>query len=574
MRWKCAATAKYYLTHQKSLILLILTFGLLWWFQASGWSTRFTPLADFHHVDTVWATLPENYPRESSRPLPAASPKSIPRIQAHFKSRSAQDQAKQQYRLATVERAFKHAWSGYRERAWLYDELMPISGGSINTLNGWGVTLVDALDTLWIMGLQTDFEEAVQVVAGIDFDTPVTRFTELNLFETNIRYLGGLLGAYDISGGKYPMLLRKAVQLGHLLYHAFDTPNHMPVCHWNPQSSLDGNAQVAPSMALLADISSLSLEFTRLSQLTGDSKWYNAIAHVTDLLQSQQNSTKIPGLWPTYVNAKTGDFKSESFFSVGGQADSAYEYLPKMHLLLGASEQYAFTYRSFSRALKDNLLFQPMLPKEQSTPLLFPGTVYATQADASIDVKPASAQLILDHKADHVSCFLAGTLALAGRALSTSSSREADRHNDTEVARRLAAGCIWAYHTMPNGIMPEVLTTVPCSSQACPWVESRWYSAVECPDKQYDEDPVGARNCITKAHLPPGVSVIDDPRYLLRPEAIESVFVMYRTTGNTQYQEDAWRMFESIIDVTEVEFGHASLTDCVSLFGLPVLANR
>jgi mannosyl-oligosaccharide alpha-1,2-mannosidase len=56
------------------------------------------------------------------------------------------------------------------------------------------------------------------------------------LFETTIRYLGGLLGAYDVSGGKYKVLLEKAEELGEVLMGAFDTPNRMPLTyyHWRP----------------------------------------------------------------------------------------------------------------------------------------------------------------------------------------------------------------------------------------------------------------------------------------------------------------------------------------------------
>jgi mannosyl-oligosaccharide alpha-1,2-mannosidase len=56
------------------------------------------------------------------------------------------------------------------------------------------------------------------------------------LFETTIRYLGGLLAAYDISDKKYPNLLNKAVELAEILISAFDTPNRMPETYyyWRP----------------------------------------------------------------------------------------------------------------------------------------------------------------------------------------------------------------------------------------------------------------------------------------------------------------------------------------------------
>jgi len=48
--------------------------------------------------------------------------------------------------------------------------------------------------------------------------------------------------------------------------------------------------------------------------------------------------------------------------------------------------------------------------------------------------------------------------------------------------------------------------------------------------------------------------------YLLRPEAIESAFVLYRITGNERYREDAWRMFTAIMNATSTKYGNAAIT--------------
>lgn len=57
-----------------------------------------------------------------------------------------------------------HAWTGYRTRAWGRDELKPISGTGQDNWGGMGVTLVDSLDTLWIMGLKAEFTDAMKWV--------------------------------------------------------------------------------------------------------------------------------------------------------------------------------------------------------------------------------------------------------------------------------------------------------------------------------------------------------------------------------------------------------------------------
>jgi mannosyl-oligosaccharide alpha-1,2-mannosidase len=54
---------------------------------------------------------------------------------------------------------------------------------------------------------------------------------------------------------------------------------------------------------VLAELGSLSLEFTRLAQLTREPKYYDAIARITTELAAWQNNTKLPGLWPMKVDA-------------------------------------------------------------------------------------------------------------------------------------------------------------------------------------------------------------------------------------------------------------------------------
>ena len=62
-----------------------------------------------------------------------------------------------------------------------------------------------------IMDMKDEFENAVSAVQEIDFTK--TDEEMLNTFETTIRCLGGFLAAYDLSGGKYPILLEKAAGL-------------------------------------------------------------------------------------------------------------------------------------------------------------------------------------------------------------------------------------------------------------------------------------------------------------------------------------------------------------------------
>lgn len=56
-------------------------------------------------------------------------------------------------RLEVVRDAFRHAWKGYKDHAWGRDELKPISK-SFGEWFSLGLTLIDSLDTMWILGLK------------------------------------------------------------------------------------------------------------------------------------------------------------------------------------------------------------------------------------------------------------------------------------------------------------------------------------------------------------------------------------------------------------------------------------
>lgn len=122
----------------------------------------------------------------------------------------------------------------YKLRAFGYDELLPVSGGHANNWGGVGMTLVDSLDTLFIMDMKEDFEIACQWVSvyprdnlKVIEDLKVEHNGAMSVFEYNIRLLGGLLSAYDLSGK--PELLQKAKEVGEVLKIAFEEDNPIPV---------------------------------------------------------------------------------------------------------------------------------------------------------------------------------------------------------------------------------------------------------------------------------------------------------------------------------------------------------
>ncbi|KAH6610668.1 glycoside hydrolase family 47 [Trichoderma cornu-damae] len=462
-----------------------------------------------------WSTVRQHHGVKDIKPLPTGGPAVLPRIQAAagaFSHSAVNDR-----RRDAVRSAFKRSYDAYRKHAWMRDELTPVSGSAKDPFGGWAATLVDSLDTLWIMGFRDEFAEAAGAVGALDWS--VTDSTAANMFETTIRHLGGLLSAYDLSGER--TLLRKAVELGEMLYMGFDTPNRLPGFWLDFQKARSGKL-VAGTNDPSASPCSLSMEFTRLSQLTGDDKYYDATDRVTRFLERIQNDTMLPGMWPTTLNFQS-ERASDSSFTLGALADSLYEYLPKMHALLGGADGvYEKLYRRAMDAAVPNLLFRPMLPDHDD--ILFSGEFRAGKASGHLETD-----------SQHLTCFAGGMFALGGKLF------RIDSHVD--VGERLARGCGWAYGRFPTGIMPEIFGMLSCETlETCAWDEERWEKA-------------GGKS------LPKGFTHARDKRYILRPEAIESLFVLYRVTGKADLQDTAWSMFEAIMKATQTDLANSAIED-------------
>ncbi|KAF2824456.1 seven-hairpin glycosidase [Ophiobolus disseminans] len=494
-----------------------------------------------------WRNAPFVNKVESYISIPTGVPRELPQVQFKFKSETAAQRYERESRKLAVRNEFQRTWESYRNFSWAPDELRPTSGHGVNTFGGWGATLVDSLDTLWIMGFKEYFHEAVQAVAAIDFGQ--SDMQTVSVFETTIRYLGGLLSAYDLS--HEPVLLYKAIQVGEMLYRAFDTTNNTPLSalHIEIAKKTDREEFSAERNICFACFGSLSMEFTRLAQLTSDSKYYDAVAKLSLMMERSQNSTKIPGLWPTHVNSAMEIFNESGSFSIGALADSTYEYLPKMHALLGGLDPvYEKLHKDAAAMIDRHMLFRPMIPDEAlGEDLLYCGDVSSYDGEL--------VQLVPDMQ--HLTCFIGGMFGLAGRFFE-------DDHQ-VDLGAKLTKGCIFAYEAMPSGIMPESFTVMPCQSRtACSWNETAWEDLKTglCGiNGELGSPDFGKIEPNEECHMVPGFSYIRDKRYLLRPEAIESVFIMYRITGDRVYLDYAWNMFTSIVTATRTKHANGQLRD-------------
>ncbi|KAJ6079252.1 hypothetical protein N7467_009005 [Penicillium canescens] len=499
---------------------------------------------DEDNPHSFWSTLPVRFPVAETQPLPVGLP-TLPKIQSVDSKLSHFTLWHQSSRQLAVKNAFERCWKSYEALAWSTDELAPLSGAHTNGLGGWGATLVDNLDTLWIMGMRDDFEKVVATVTNIDFQD--TASPEINTHEVNTRLLGGLLAAYDLSGDL--RLRKKATELGDMLYAAFDTPNRMPIIHWDSHRAARQEEQIAEEGILAAELGSFTLEFIRLSQITGDPKYFDAAQRVMELFDRQQGSTKLSGLWPVSVNPKAELFDGD-MFTLGTEANSLYKSLPGAYALLGGNvPMYRKMYEKATFTAVGHNLFRPMNPEEKDILTAGIVRVFTTQ-----NGKPRTH---LESQVQYRSCFAGGMFALGGALFKIPMHKK--------IAHKLVDGCTWAHETMPLGIMPEVYDTVPCASQTdCPWNEWHWKQEVWKRAHSLQLEPEAYLNVdafIKDHHLPRGFISIPDTAYNLRPEAIESIFTLYRITGREYLLDMAWNMFQAIQNATQVENGNAAIID-------------
>jgi mannosyl-oligosaccharide alpha-1,2-mannosidase len=493
-----------------------------------------------------WKTAPLHHSILSYTPLPSGRPRSLPRVQFGFPPETTSQRERREIQRVAVRNEFKRSWDSYRAYAWAEDELKPITGFGLKTFGGWGATLVDSLDTLWIMGLKDEFYEGVQAVAAIDFGK--SDMKTISVFETTIRYLGGMLSAYDLS--QEPVLLERAIQLGEMLYRAFDTENHTPTGWFDIEKAKDPD-RISPkseTSICFACLGSLTMEFTRLAQITRESKYYDAVARITMLLDRTQDTTRIPGLWPTTLNARKEEFNQSRFFSLGALADSTYEYFPKMHALLGGLDPvYEKLYTDSAAKIDEYMLFRPSLPDESlSEDLLFCGDVHSVRPN----------EVSLDPEMQHLTCFIGGMFGLAGRLFSNTSH--------ISLGEKLTKGCIYAYAAMPTGIAPEIFKPLPCADRSsCPWNATAWEEKVLW--HYGGKYATNADEIAQDKGLPRGWTHIRDKRYLLRPEAIESVFVLYRITGKQEYLDAAWNMFTAVVANSRTAYANGQVLDVTGL---------
>jgi ER degradation enhancer, mannosidase alpha-like 2 len=217
-----------------------------------------------------------------------------------------------------------HAWNGYKKYAWGHDALKPLSQKPFDWY-GEGhsllMTPVDALDTLTLMGLKEQADDARTLI-----DTKLNLDQDIYVkdFEITIRLLGSLISCYEITGDK--RLLELADDLGRRMSPMFDSPTGMPYEYVNLRTGAVRGTKSNP-----AEIGTLLIEYGMLARLTGKQNYYDIAKRALVELYKRRSAI---GLVGSEIDVETGKWTDPTAGIMGG-IDSYYEYLLKASILFG-----------------------------------------------------------------------------------------------------------------------------------------------------------------------------------------------------------------------------------------------
>ncbi|MBN3297715.1 MA1C1 mannosidase, partial [Amia calva] len=324
-----------------------------------------------------------------------------------------------------VREMMKFAWDNYKQYAWGKNELRPLTrNGHIGNMFGGlrGATIVDSLDTLYIMGLHEEYEEAKDWVLQ---NLEISSNGEASLFEVNIRYVGGLLSAYYLTGEE--VYRKKVAELGEKLLPAFNTPTGIPRGVINLGSGTSWSwGWASAGSSILAEFGTLHLEFVHLTEITSNPIYTEKVMNIRKLLNKIE---KPHGLYPNFLSPVSGNWV-QHHVSIGGLGDSFYEYLIKSFLMSDKTDEEAKKmYYNALEAIEKNLV-------QKSAG----GLTYFAEWRGGM----------LDHKMGHLACFSGGMIAIGA------DDGEAEkRQHYMDLAAEITHTCHESYARSATKLGPE-----------------------------------------------------------------------------------------------------------------------
>ncbi|KAE8152107.1 glycoside hydrolase [Aspergillus avenaceus] len=454
-------------------------------------------------------------------------------------------------RREKVRDTFIVSWDGYEDVAWGLDEYKPISKTGKNMVEGgMGWMIVDALDTLMIMNLTSRVQHARSWIQNsLRYD----QNHDVSTFETTIRMLGGLLSAHHLSttypnlapvSGDDDLYIEKATDLAERLLGAFDSKSGIPYASVNLKKSAGLPAHSDNGASSTAEATSVQLEFKYLANLTGEAEYWRAVEKVMEVVDDQ----KVPdGLVPIYIYPNDGSFRGQNI-RLGSRGDSYYEYLIKQYLQTSQQEPvYKEMWDEALMGIRKHLV------------------TYTKRARLTVvGERPSGLENPLAPKMDHLVCFLPGTIALgATGGIPLSQAKKSpnwSQRQDEEMllAKELMKTCWATYLVTKTGLAPEISyfrldqppfmmhDVYPESTAATGNRKSEQQDLPSVSETLYppgDERPAYEYDIDIHAQ---------DKHNLQRPETVESLFYMYRITGDETYRHWGWEMFKSFVRHTAV----------------------
>jgi hypothetical protein len=236
---------------------------------------------------------------------------------------------------------FVHAWNGYKQFAWGFDEVLPVSGAPSDFFvkgHSFGLSIIEALDTLYVMELDDDLNACVKWLrTNLNFDVD----GNVQMFEAVIRMVAGLIAGYYATGERF--MLDGARDLADRLLVCFTkSPTGAPYRYANLHTGA-----VSDPKSNLAEIGSNILEFGDLSRLTGDPKYLQASMHAYQTVIDKRSSIDLLG---TNFDIEQGTYLDPIDVAPDEPADSFYEYLWGGWQMLGIEQSRAW-YRMLTDAL-------------------------------------------------------------------------------------------------------------------------------------------------------------------------------------------------------------------------------
>merc|ERR1711935_820539 len=328
----------------------------------------------------------------------------------------------------------RNAWrgvsKGYKKYAWGHDMLKPIS----KSYEDWfttksdqmGLTLIDSLDVMVIMGLDEEFAEARKFVAEKMSLEPDRN--QVNLFECTIRVLGGFLSTYHLTQDE--LFKEKAIEIGDRLLPAISaSKTSVPYSDVNLRKK-EAHSPKWGSSSSTSEVTTIQMEFSDLSKISNNPVYedyvYRVSQHVSGL------GDKLDGLVPMWISPDTGKFNTRAgnTITLGARTDSYYEYLFK-RWYQEKTDKYVFMLDDFKVAMDG--VRKHLMKRTAKSDMLIVGEKVGSS------FKP---------KMDHLVCFLPGTLALAVHAGQLDNAWLKD-------AEDLAALC-HEFYVNPTGLAPEI----------------------------------------------------------------------------------------------------------------------